>query len=199
MDGTARNGEGLSMFVSQDEDGQWRDNVTRLDIEVATLVENEHRFTQSLGTPLTVSPMVEELGLLGTGKGADEIFQGEYIPPEGTDRQMHSIFSHLKCPDSMKITRQPPLIMCELYRQGWRKVEEIISSSPTGLHMRHWKCGSLDDTINWVNTSMANIPYLSGYSPKRWHQGINAMIEKKRGNYMVDKLHTILLYEADLI
>ena len=63
--------------------------------------------------------------------------------------------------------------------------------------MRHWKCGSLDATITWVNVSMANIPFLSDYSLKRWQQGINVIIDKSKVNYRVDKLRTILLYEAD--
>ena len=197
MDGSARNSRGLSMVVAQDEDGQWRDKVTRKDIEEATLSENERRFTQSLGTPFTISPMVEELGLLGTSQAADDILQGDYTPPAGTGRDMQTILDHLQCPDSTQIKTQPNPITCEEYRRGWRKVKEKISSSPTGLHVGHWKCGSLDNTINWVNASMANIPYLSGYSPSRWQQGINVMIEKKKGNYRVDRLRTILLYEAD--
>ena len=44
---------------------------------------------------------------------------------------------------------------------------------------------------------MANIPFMSGYSPGRWKQGINVMIEKQKGNFRVEKLRTILLYEAD--
>ncbi len=43
---------------------------------------------------------------------------------------------------------------------------------------------------------MANIPYTSGYSPDRWQQGIDVMIEKKKGNFRVDKLRAILLFEA---
>ena len=76
-------------------------------------------------------------------------------------------------------------------------VKERISSSPSKLHMGHCKSGILDLSINWFNTSLANIPFLSGYSPKRWQHGINVMIKKVKGDYRVDKLRTILLYEAD--
>ena len=38
---------------------------------------------------------------------------------------------------------------------------------------------------------------MSGYPPKRWQQGLNIMLEKHQGNCRVDKLRTILLYEAD--
>ena len=68
------------------------------------------------------------------------------------------------------------------------EVKKQISSSSSTLHVRHWKCGSLDATITWVNVSMANIPFLSDYSLKRWQQGINVIIDKAKVNYRVDTL-----------
>jgi hypothetical protein len=47
------------------------------------------------------------------------------------------------------------------------------------------------------NRAMAHIPYASEYSPERWQKGINVMLEKKKGNFRVDKLRAILLYEAN--
>ena len=44
---------------------------------------------------------------------------------------------------------------------------------------------------------MANVPYLSGYSPSRWQFGIDVILLKKTGNHNIDRLRTILLYEAD--
>ena len=44
---------------------------------------------------------------------------------------------------------------------------------------------------------MANIPYISDYSPERWRTGTNSIIPKEIGNYKINRLKTILLYEAD--
>jgi len=44
---------------------------------------------------------------------------------------------------------------------------------------------------------MAAIPYQTGFSPRLWQHGINCMLEKKKGNFRVDKLRAILLYEAE--
>jgi hypothetical protein len=44
---------------------------------------------------------------------------------------------------------------------------------------------------------MGHIPHVSGYSPVRWQKGIDVMLERKKGNFRVDKLHPILLYEAN--
>ena len=41
------------------------------------------------------------------------------------------------------------------------------------------------------------IPFTSGYVPHRWRQATDVMLLKKEGNYALDKLRTIVLYEAD--
>ena len=48
-----------------------------------------------------------------------------------------------------------------------------------------------------IDLQLARIPYLTGYSPLLWQQGINCMLEKKKGNFRVDKLRAILFYEAE--
>jgi len=44
---------------------------------------------------------------------------------------------------------------------------------------------------------MADIPLWTGYSPSHWYKGLNLMIEKSQGNFIAEKLHIILLFEAD--
>ena len=197
MDGTARIGVGLTKVLSLDENGNLVERLTREDLEYACLQENVRRFTQTKGTPLTIGPLLEALGLLGKGEFADAIMKGTYRLPPGVDPAIQTVLDSLKADKNITICKQPSPITCEEYKSGWKNVKERTSSSPSGLHVGHWKCGSLNPMINWLNTSMANIPFMSGYSPKRWKQGINVMIEKSKGNFRVDKLRTILLYEAD--
>jgi hypothetical protein len=47
------------------------------------------------------------------------------------------------------------------------------------------------------DTLMANIPYQMGLSPKWWQHGMNALIQKKKGNIWVDTLCIILLFEPN--
>jgi len=44
---------------------------------------------------------------------------------------------------------------------------------------------------------MADIPMTTGYSPNCWWEGLNVMLEKIPGNFNVEKLRIILLFEAD--
>ena len=197
MDGTARTGVGLTKVIAPDDEGNWNELDTRLDIERAALKEIQRGSTQTKGTTLTEEPMLNELGHLGIGPAADAILDGTYVPPHEVADDVGDILKSLKCPPTIRMQRQPSPITCEEHSSGWKKVRERTSSSPSGLHVGHWKCGSMDSNINWVNTSLANIPFLSGYSPKRWRHGINVLLEKSKGNCRIDKLRKILLYEAD--
>jgi len=44
---------------------------------------------------------------------------------------------------------------------------------------------------------LVEIPLLTGYSPKRWHHGLNVLLEKLISNYEVEHLCIILLFTAD--
>ena len=50
-----------------------------------------------------------------------------------------------------------------------------------------------------MHTDLVNVPYTTGYSPNWWQYGVVVKLQKVVGNYRVDKLCTILLYEADFI
>jgi hypothetical protein len=137
MDGSAHVGKRLSMVMAPNEEGEWTERVTRGDIEQATLKENEKRFTQSKNTTLMVSPMVEELGLLGIGSAADDILDGTYSPPADTSPELANVLQHLQCPPQINRLKQPAPITCEDYKHGWREVKESISSSPSRIHVGH--------------------------------------------------------------
>jgi hypothetical protein len=48
-----------------------------------------------------------------------------------------------------------------------------------------------------IDTIMANLPYVHGFSPSRWRKGLDVMLEKKPGVRKINTLRAILLYEAD--
>jgi len=57
--------------------------------------------------------------------------------------------------------------------------------------------GTFNPDIVLFNATMADLPMRMGYSPRRWREGLNVMLEKIPGNFNVDKLQIILLFEAD--
>ena len=92
----------------------------------------------------------------------------------------------------------PVPMSLEESKYRWKVVKERISSVSQGnTHMMHWKVGYLDNYIAQVYTDLANVPYTTGYSPKRWQYGVGVKLQKLEGNCRVDNLCKILLYEAD--
>jgi len=57
--------------------------------------------------------------------------------------------------------------------------------------------GTFNPDILIFNATMADIPLKTGYSPDRWKEGLNVMLEKSPGNFNIEKLRIILLFEAD--
>ena len=126
-----------------------------------------------------------------------DILKGKYKPPAGVYDKKENVLAHLKCYQGIRLKMQPGPITCEEYRVRWMKVNDRIPSIPSGLHVGHWKYDITIKTLNWVIISMANTPFLFGYSPQRWQNGIHVILENKKGDLRADKLRIILLFEAD--
>jgi len=56
---------------------------------------------------------------------------------------------------------------------------------------------TFNPTIAVFNTRLANLGFTTGYSLKCWRKGLNVMLEKQPGNFNVEKLRIILLFEGD--
>jgi hypothetical protein len=65
------------------------------------------------------------------------------------------------------------------------------------MHFGHFKAGCTNDVVANFEATMANIPLLSGYSPKRWKRAVDCMLLKREGDYKVDKLQTIVLFDPE--
>jgi len=67
----------------------------------------------------------------------------------------------------------------------------------SGIHFGHYIAGTFNPEILVINATLANIPLHSGFTYDRWKKGVNVMIEKMCGDFNVEKLWIILLFEAD--
>jgi len=85
----------------------------------------------------------------------------------------------------------------EVYQQGWQQARESTASSPSGIHFGHYIVGTFNSEILLVNAKLADIPLQTGFSLAHWRKGLNVMLEKVSGNVNMEKLHIILLFEAD--
>jgi len=91
------------------------------------------------------------------------------------------------------------ILFCTLsdYQIGWCKAHETTLSSPSRIHFGHYIAGTFDPEKLVINAKLVDIPLHTGFSPAHWHKGLNVMLEKTPGNYNVEKLRIMLLFEAD--
>jgi hypothetical protein len=65
------------------------------------------------------------------------------------------------------------------------------------LHVGTWKAGYFSGTITELDALLTDIPLQTGYSPLIWRVAIDALLLKKSGVTLVDKLRTIVLLQGD--
>jgi hypothetical protein len=125
---------------------------------------------------------------------AQAILHGTYNPPAPIDHWAAKLIGHLQ-----QVLPTAPIVDLSpaQYAAGWKRVKEKTSAGRSGITIPHMKAHSSSDYLNAIDTIMANIPYRYGFSPLRWQQGLDVMLEKKAGIRQLSTLRAILLYEAD--
>jgi hypothetical protein len=99
-------------------------------------------------------------------------------------------------------------------RSGYVRWREKTATSPSGLHLGHYKTlaqvkpgsekydngevkYSLSEQMFEIDASRANIALQYGFVFERWETIVNLMLEKVQGNPRMDKLRVIHIFEAD--
>jgi hypothetical protein len=133
-------------------------------------------------------PMQNALGFLGNTEAGKNILRGVYEPPQGTPIYTQEILRQLQLQASMT-TKE--------FQSGWKRMKEKTSSGISGLHFGHMKACAHNSFLASFESSLAQIPFITGHSPSSWQYGVNVMIQKKAKVDLVTKLCTITLTEVD--
>ena len=164
-----------------------------ITMEKYIMEENEEKFHQTEGwSPLLQGQLAKDIGLFGEGPKVQDILDGNYRVPDGYHPSVQRWIDTLKMGKSQQ---QQARVTLQDYQNGWKMVKEKTSSGE--LHFGHFKAGAGTSDIGRVHYSMSMIPMKVGFTPTRWRLGTDVMILKAPNVYLLDKLRTIVLYEAD--
>ena len=150
-------------------------------------------------TPLRQEPMHSLLGPFAVNTAAAHaILQGTYMAPAETDAFTKVFLDTIQA----YAPRDPCLrIPCEItkedFQQFWTKTKECTSSSISSLHYGHYKAAATKDFLSEIHALMTELAVTAASPFARWQKGLLCMLEKTPGVIKVDKLHAILLMEAD--
>ena len=180
--------------IHVEKDGCIKEVMKKSEMEKYIIRENESKFHQTEDRcPLLHGRLFRDLGSMGDGPEVPNVLNGTYSPPPGTSEATVSWLKSLKIEDQHDRNRSTA--SWKEFQSGWDKAKEQTASGE--LHMGHFKAGARHRNIGWVHFHLSTLPMSSGYSPKRWQHGIDVMLLKSPEVYLLKKLRTIVLYEAN--
>jgi hypothetical protein len=155
--------------------------------------ENMRKYHQTEATcPFFLPQLRKDLGDLADGPCVAQVLDGSYIPGDDIDPFTTTFLTSCKQRISCNTTLPRTL---EGFQSSWGKMKEKTSSRT--LHFGHFKTGVQNEDLLSLHYNMAELPFRTGYSPTRWQHATQLMILKKLGLIDVEKLRTLVLYEAD--
>jgi len=97
-----------------------------------------------------------------------------------------------------KMPESTTKITTSKYMRFYKKTSEKTSSSPSGLHMGHWKASATSEELSSLLVEILNIAVSNSYVLQRWKKVLGILLEKKEGQPTIHKFRTIHLIESDL-
>lgn len=174
-------------------DGTTSDILDKEAIEEAIIDANRQKYHQTeQSCPFFSKELRSDFGDFGEGPAMQAVLEGTYKISPSIDQYTADYI--MAC---QSLPRKPaPFLRSPLdFKNSWKKMNEKTSSRR--LHFGHFKAACQNDLNMMVHYTLAEIPFRTGYSLERWKKATTVMILKEEGNYAIEKLRTIVLFEAD--
>lgn len=189
---------------------EWRTVDLPDEIMYYLLTRNRLHFGQAHGTPLTTPQFTHHLDWAASTETAELILSGDFDTSELSDIQALLMKHCARTTNDIL----PMFITNEDFIFKFKCWKESTSTSPSGLHLGHYKALVLRNDADpataegksiekqrkaliAAHVSMINYAIKHSYSYARWKNVVNVMIEKEPGNSQVHRLRVIHIYEAD--
>ena len=185
--------------VQRREFGELVDVTDKDDMESEIQEVTERRFDLAHSAPATMSSLVEKLGYLSDTEFAKLFLKGEEEVPSDVDEKTRLVLEEIaRLGMRLEAFDGERLEMTEeKFRQYWRKATEKTSSSISKVHFGHYKAAAKSKKLAKFLAQKVTVTVRTGCPPERWSNGLQVLLEKIAGTFLVEKLRAILLMEAD--
>jgi exonuclease III len=99
---------------------------------------NRQHFGQAQGTPFTIDPLANEMSFCGDSLTADSVLDGTY-PTDRHPESVNLLLQHLKQTHEMASLQTYPTVSLEEFQGKLRAWRESTTTSPSGMHLGHYK------------------------------------------------------------
>jgi hypothetical protein len=189
---------GLSKVLCPNDDDDIKNEITDPKELFDRLIKrNKKHFSQANETYLAKPPHSEILPPFHYSPAVDEVLEGNLNSFDSLQPELKALLTEMKAltptntiDSTMTITN---------FREGMKKVPEGKSSSLSGRNYSIYKATLPDSYLTGKVVDLINKGVTYGFILKRWRKVLQVMLCKKpAGNYNIDKLRVIQLFEADL-
>lgn len=195
---SGRNKQPINQIVIPLDNGR-KVITTAEEIFDAILEENKKIMVDGQGTFPTHSDFVRYAGRYTECEGSDQILQGKLHSTDIAMTESDEVFMK-NCTYRNEIRCQRNLqdeYTYEDFCKVFNHTKEQTASSPSGIHVGHYKLGCIYPQLGKLLTQVASIPFQYGYTLRRWCRASHIIIEKKKGNPLLTAMRIIQLLEAD--
>jgi hypothetical protein len=186
--------QGVTAIIAANANGDRVRLDQRQDMEAALLGEAAHRSNQAANSPFLQEPLAALVGASGETEGAGWVLAGHDLGGLDVDPFARSMLQFFQAKENPLMSMQWSL---ERYTTAWKRVREQTSSSPFSPHIGHYKAALFNHELHLLHSRMAWLPYITGFSPKRWQQAVGVVIYKQPENINMDRMRGIQLFAAD--
>ena len=178
--------------VKTQQDGSQIEISQKEEMEEAIIQENISKYHQCESTcPFLKPPLRNLFGPYGDSISSDQVINGNFIPPENTDEMTKAYLQ--ACQSTAPPTQLKRNV--DEFKSSWKKMK--ANKGTHDLHFGHFIASCKHEHNLLVHYIMAEIPFRTGFAPRRWKAATNVMILKKAGLFDITKLRTLCLFQAD--
>ena len=140
---------------------------------------------------------IKDLGHHGEGPETHNVLNGTYVPPEHTSTATQDYLDACATPPSILQRSRHPIIPTryKIHTTSWKCRKE--KTTTYNQSMAHYKAIFADDYISWFFFQRADIPEMTGYSPKRHRKCVDLMIMKKQQCFDIRKQRTLGILDTE--
>jgi len=128
----------------------------------------------------------------------DEIMKGKFFQDSNLPVESKSFLAHMIRDVQPEMSSEKVQITQKIFSAFYKGAKESTSSSPSGLHLGHWKSCALDPDISMVLSGIIDLAVTNLYTLPRWRKVVSILMEKIHGSPYIHKFRTIHLLESDL-
>jgi len=155
-------------------------------------------YSQAGETPLASPVWRDKLDpVVKSDSEMNEVMQGDIFEQSDLPAEAKTFLKHLTSNIQPEMSKADTSITKLKFQAFYKGAKESTSSSPSKLHLGHWKAAALDDDISTVLAIVIDLAVSNSYTLKRWQKVIGVMLEKVHGQPRIHKFRTIHLVESD--